>query len=146
MLKTDYKDAMYDGQRRYRMVQNEDGTCSLPDATTYTQEGDRFGANDINATNTEVNKLQRTAVVTLPASEWSASPPYTQTVPLAEITAKDVPVIGLRIADGTTAANAKAQNKAWGCVDRAVAGNGTITYYCYNKKPAVNVSVNIKGV
>ena len=38
-LKEDYKDAMFDGQRRYRLIQNEDGTYSLPDETSYTQEG-----------------------------------------------------------------------------------------------------------
>ena len=54
-LKTDYKDAMYDGQRRYRLIPNEDGTYTLPDATVYTQQGDKFGANDINQTNTEIN-------------------------------------------------------------------------------------------
>lgn len=55
-LKTDYKDALYDGQRRYRLIQNEDGTYSLPDETTYTQAGDKFGANELNAICEEVNQ------------------------------------------------------------------------------------------
>ena len=55
-LKTDYKDAMFPGKRKYRMVQNEDGTVSFDDVTEYTQQGDRFGAKDINDTNTEVRK------------------------------------------------------------------------------------------
>lgn len=53
-LKTDYKDAMFPGKRKYRMVQNEDGTVSFDDVTEYTQQGDRFGAKDINDTNTAV--------------------------------------------------------------------------------------------
>ena len=55
-LKTDYKDAMSQGNRKYQMIQNEDGTVSFEDVTEYTQEGDSFGAKDINDTNTEVEK------------------------------------------------------------------------------------------
>ena len=51
MLKTDYKDAMYDGARKYRITANADGTSGIVDETAYTQEGDPFGANDINTTN-----------------------------------------------------------------------------------------------
>ena len=56
-LRTDYQDAMFDGKRKYRLIENDDSTVSLADATTYTQEGDKFGANDINETNTEVNRV-----------------------------------------------------------------------------------------
>ncbi len=80
------------------------------------------------------------------ASGWSSTAPYTQTVNVAEMTAADSPVIGIRIADGTAAANVKLQNTAWGGVDRAVTGAGTVTFYCYNKKPATDFDVNIKGV
>lgn len=59
-LKTDYKDQLLDTsvntQRKYLQVDNGDGTISLVDETAYTQEGDSFGAGDINATNAVVNK------------------------------------------------------------------------------------------
>lgn len=55
-LKTDYKDAMFQGSRKYQMIQNDDGTVSFEDVTEYTQTGDSFGAKDINDTNTEVEK------------------------------------------------------------------------------------------
>lgn len=84
--------------------------------------------------------------INLPVINWSAAAPYTQTVAVAGVTAEDSPVIGILIADGTTSANVKAQNKAWGYVDRAVTGDGTITFYCYNKKPEVDFSVLAKGV
>lgn len=146
VLKTDYKDALYDGSRRYRLIQNEDGTYNLPDATSYTQQGDKFGANDINQTNAAVNRINSGISIALTAAGWSGTVPYTQTVSVSGVTAEDIPVIGIRIADGTTAANVKLQNKAWGCVDRAVTGDGTITFYCYNKKPAADFSVLVKGV
>ena len=55
-LKIDYKDDMFSGKRKYRVTQNADGTISLDDVTNYAQQGDIFTSNDINTTNTEVNK------------------------------------------------------------------------------------------
>lgn len=92
------------------------------------------------------NRPNKTILLALPASGWSAAAPFTQTVSVTGVTAVDAPVIGISIADGAAAATVKAQNKAWGCVDRAVTGNGTITFYCYNKKPAADFTVNVKGV
>jgi hypothetical protein len=52
-LRTDYKDEILDvsvnTQRKYRQVDNGDGTISFVDATVYSQQGDPFGAGDINA-------------------------------------------------------------------------------------------------
>lgn len=60
-LKTNYKDDILDTsvntQRKYRMVNNADGTISLEDVTVYTQNGDSFGAADINKTNQAVLDL-----------------------------------------------------------------------------------------
>lgn len=44
------------GKRRYNLIQNDDGTYSLEDATDYTQTGSDFGAGQINATNKAVNE------------------------------------------------------------------------------------------
>ena len=59
LLKTNYKDDILldtSGKRKYTMITNDDGTVSFVDATDYSQNGDTFGAADINATNTEVNE------------------------------------------------------------------------------------------
>ena len=65
LLKTDYKDDVLDTSvntsRRYRMVTNSDGTISLEDVTVYLEEGDIFGAVDINKTNEAVNKISPNA-------------------------------------------------------------------------------------
>ena len=55
-LRTDYKNDMFSGKRKYQVTQNPDGTISLDDVTVYVQQGDVFAANDINTTNAEVNK------------------------------------------------------------------------------------------
>lgn len=58
-LRTDYKDQILDAsvntQRKYRQVDNGDGTVSFVDVTEYSQQGDSFGAGDVNATNVVVN-------------------------------------------------------------------------------------------
>lgn len=54
-LKTNYKDDVFTGNRKYKQTSNSDGSISLEDTTAYTQEGDIFAAKDINDTNTAVN-------------------------------------------------------------------------------------------
>lgn len=60
VLPTNFQDdilnAGMDGRRRYRLIQNADGTVSLEDASVYDQVGSNFGAGQINATNTAVNE------------------------------------------------------------------------------------------
>ena len=60
ILATDFKDDIMqetmNGKRRYRMVNNTDGTVSFEDATDYEQVGNTFGAGQINATNEAVNQ------------------------------------------------------------------------------------------
>ena len=55
-LKTDYKDDVFSGNRKYTMVNNPDGTVSFVDVTTYTQVGDSYGASEINEQNDVINK------------------------------------------------------------------------------------------
>lgn len=60
ILATNFKDDIMqesmNGKRRYRMVNNTDGTVSFEDATDYEQVGNTFGAGQINATNEAVNQ------------------------------------------------------------------------------------------
>lgn len=54
-FKDDIMNSAMGGKRRYRMINNSDGTISLEDVTTYDQVGSNFGAAQINATNQAVN-------------------------------------------------------------------------------------------
>ena len=58
-LKTDYKDDVLNtsknDKRKYRIINNSDGTISLEDVTVYTQTGSSFGASDVNAITREIN-------------------------------------------------------------------------------------------
>lgn len=147
-LKTDYKDAMFDGQRRYRLIPNEDGTYSLPDATTYTQQGDKFGANDMNSTNAEINRLGHVTEVILTGADWAGSAaPYTQTVTVAGATAAMEAMVVSALADGATEATQKAYNKAFGIVTSGTAslGDGIATFKAY-KKPVTDIKIGLRGV
>lgn len=61
-LKTDYKNNVVDlntnETRKYRMITNDDGTVSFEDVTVYSQVGNDFGAEDINAVTQELNQLE----------------------------------------------------------------------------------------
>ena len=54
-LKEDYKDAVFSGLRKYKMLDNGDGTVSPVDMTEYEENGDKFGAKDVNAITKTVN-------------------------------------------------------------------------------------------
>lgn len=60
-LKTNYVDDVLDTSknqlRKYNMIQNDDGTVSFIDTTSYTTSGTSFGASDVNSTNKAVNQL-----------------------------------------------------------------------------------------
>lgn len=55
-FKDDVLQAEMAGKRKYRIIQNEDGTISLEDVTNYSQIGSNFGASQMNATNLAVNE------------------------------------------------------------------------------------------
>ena len=62
-LKDDILDSSVNTKRKYRMIDNEDGTYSFEDATEYSQVGDEYGAGLINETNRQVNARVEKAVV-----------------------------------------------------------------------------------
>ena len=58
LLRTDYKDAVWNGQKKYLEIRNDDGTISLQDVTVYlVYEESFFGALDANRINTAVNAI-----------------------------------------------------------------------------------------
>lgn len=170
-LKTDYKNDIFSGKRKYHMTNNDDGTISLDDVTTYVQEGDILSADDVNATNKAVNELRTgsdsfqeeitekvkavsetadaltgEALLTFKSSGWSDTAPYTQKVTFAGIKEKDIPVYGLRLTGTLSNVTVEAQKLAWGYVDRIASGNGDVTAYCYSKKQMTDITVSAKGV
>lgn len=60
-LRTNYKDDVYSGNRKYSMTTNPDTTVSFTDETDYTQQGDTYGAAQINEQNAKINDLDSNA-------------------------------------------------------------------------------------
>lgn len=162
-LRTDYKNDIYTGKRKYLLTDNGDGTYTIDDVTAYVQDGDVFSADDINATNKAVNKniddiaqvaldlvnglndLKNVKYATFPANGWSASVPFTQTVSVAGILETDTPIVALSVEKGLSKAAESALEKAFGYVSVAETGNGTLTMYCNSSRPETTFTVAIKG-
>lgn len=145
-LKVNYLDAVFSGSRKYEETSNGDGTVSFTDVTEYTQEGDRFGADDINTTNAAINSVIGTKSATFPSSGWTgSSAPFQNSISVPGIVSSDTPIIALNLESNTTSANAILAHQAWSYINSMVTGDGTITAYA-NKKPTVNLPIIIKGV
>lgn len=95
-----------------------------------------------------VTTIQTTSsnfTVSLPASGWvGSSAPYTQTVAAAGVTADNAPVLDVSVSD-TTAAGIE-QIKQWGYISKASTAADSITFSCYETKPTVDLTVNVKVV
>ena len=144
-LKTDYKDAMYE-RRKFRMENNSDGTVSLSDATSYTQEGTPFGANDVNAITKSVNALYQETIVTIPANAWSTSAPYSQKVSVPTVKATDSVSMGKAHTKTSSPSDRETYDEMAGLITAAEVTDGFVTFYCAAEKPTADFKVKLKGV
>lgn len=147
-LKTDYKDAVFTGNRKYTQTTNTDGTISLVDATAYSTEGDTFGAADINATNqavnansTNISSLQQkikttTKNITLTAASWSNGS-YTISDSLITATSNQEIIPAQSITADQYKALVKASIVATG---QSV---GSITIKAFGTVPSINIPITV---
>ena len=145
-LKTDYKDDVFNGHRKYIVLDNGDGTKTFTDNTVYSQIGDKFGAKDLNAITKTLNALQEVRYVLLDVSKWSNTAPYVQEVDVPGITATDTPVVGMYLTGNESPEIVKALNKLYSRIDFVETLNGKIRVKCFNKKPEGNFYIGLKGV
>lgn len=81
--------------------------------------------------------------VTIGAS-WTGSGPYTQTITVDGILSTDNPIVDVVLSDDTE--SSKSIIEAWSNVSRIVTNNGSITVYCYDSAPTVNIPIQLKVV
>ena len=115
---------------------------------TTTEEGKALDARQGKVLDDKIEKAATTArySATLTAAGWSASAPYTQTASAAGVLSTDDPFVDVDMSGASGSAQGTALTEAWGFVGRVTAGNGQITAYCYEDKPAVNLPVILKVV
>lgn len=145
-LKTNYKDDVFEGNRKYTLIQGGDGKYEIIDSTNYTVQGDTFGAKDVNAITKVLNALQEVRYALLDVSKWSNTAPYTQEVDVPGILSTDTPVVGLHLAGNESSEAVRALNKQFSKVDFVETLGGKIRVKCFNKKPELSFYIALKGV
>ena len=134
-LRTDYKDDIFEGSRLWRLNQNEDGTYTITDVTNYTQKGDKFGQNDVNAITSAINGLDAavTGIITaaLPAASWTtdASGLNKQTVAVTDIAAEDMPLLLKYTAPDTSKDDGTDYGIDFGMLSGGQCAAGSVTFY-----------------
>ena len=120
----------------------------LNEARAIALTGDVIGSVDFDGSkgvsiNTTVS-ASKYYTVTFKASDWSSSAPYTQTVNVEGIKDADNPIIDINMSYTTN--NSADLLKAWMLVGRVATNNDSITAYCYEEKPEIDIVVNLMVV
>ena len=92
------------------------------------------------------NKFLFSAAITVPASGWSAEVPYTQTVSVSGLTSAMDVMLTLNITGSPTTDQVKVWKAALGMIDVGTPADGSVSFTCYSKKPAVDLPLYIKSV
>ncbi len=145
-LKTNYKDDVFEGNRKYTLIQGGDGKYEIIDSTNYTVQGDTFGAKDVNAITKTLNALQEVRYVLLDVNKWSNTAPFVQEIDVPGILSTDTPVVGLHLSGNESSEAVRALNKQFTKVDFVETLNGKIRVKCFNKKPEFSFYIALKGV
>lgn len=96
------------------------------------------------AGNMELAGIVRNYTGTLSADGWSDTAPYMQAVEIDGITADMSPIVDIVLSDDADMANS--EQAAWSCITKAAAGDGVITFFCYENKPEVAMKFKVKAV
>lgn len=117
--------------------------ANLPKSDTTLSKSGKFA--DAKVVGDKINEKAETATYTgiLKSSGWSSSAPYSQAITVSGILATDIPFADVDMSGASAGSNLLT---AWGLVGRIVANAGSVTAYCYEEKPTVNISLILKVV
>lgn len=123
----------------------EDLAKKLKNDGTTTEEGFALDARYGKTLTDSIQKIHSVVRVSLLASKWEGeSAPFTQTVAVEGVSAKDEPIMVSLLADTATTETQKSYNKAYGLVASGIGttGDGSVTFKVF-KKPAIDIEVGL---
>ena len=118
----------------------------------YTKAQTDVLAADITKANNSIADVKTSlsglayVLVSLPASGWSESAPYTQTVSVSGMTADWVPGVPTAVLGSSVAVSALlAATEALGCIKMITSADGTLTFTAPVNKPGVSLTMRVPG-
>lgn len=112
----------------------------------YDPNGEGLNFTDLRMTMRQLSNLKY-VLVSLPASGWSGSAPYTQTVSVPGITEDWVPGIPTAVLGSSVAVSALlAATEALGCIKMITSAAGTLTFTAPEDKPSASLTLRVPGM
>ena len=118
----------------------------------YDPNGEGLNFTDLRTTMRQVAVLQtdvgnlKCVTVNLPASGWSDSAPYTQTVSVSGMTADWVPGIPTAVLGSSVAVSTLLEaTEALGCIKMITSAAGTLTFTAPEDKPDESLTLRVPG-
>ena len=118
----------------------------------YDPNGEGLNFTDLRTAMRQVAVLQtdvgnlKCVTVNLPASGWSGSAPYTQTVSVSGMTADWVPGIPtVVLGSSVDVSTLLAATEALGCINMITGADGTLTFTAPENKPGVSLTMRVPG-
>ena len=105
----------------------------------------RTAMRNVAVLQTDVGNLKY-VTVNLPASGWSGSAPYTQTVSVSGMTADWVPGVPTAVLGSSVDVSALlAATEALGCIKMITSAAGTLTFTAPEDRPGVSLTLRVPG-
>ena len=114
--------------------------CSTIPLTDLTFRVTSMGVNGDGEYSASINRT-----IVLPSANWVGSvAPYTQTITVLDVSASIVPIITQILTSAV--GQSLDEKRQWNFITRAVSGANSITFYCYDEKPTLDLTANVKIV
>jgi len=101
---------------------------------------------DVKTDNERLMKTFNEVIVTLPASGWTNTAPYSNKVTVAGVTNEDDIVLGKATDKNSTAEQVELWGELSSLISSAVVGTGYVTFYSATERPTQDFKVKLKGV
>lgn len=105
--------------------------------------------NEMEEVKTDNERLMKTfneVIVTIPASGWTSTAPYSNKVTVAGVTNEDDIVLGKATDKNSTAEQVELWGELSSLISSAVVGTGYVTFYSATERPTQDFKVKLKGV